>query len=231
MFAAAKAGILMPMLSRLMLYFQERDMEGTTSSDAGAQIRDGIKALVAAGCCEEGIWPYDVSKFASRPPQAAYDDAKKHVLVKYARVTPTPDQIMAVHAAGFPVVFGFTVWPELESALAAKTGRVNRPKPGEPILGGHCVCSNGRHDANQQTIGFDQSWGVWGLDGTGDMDFWYFVNGAVSDAWVLYTVQNAGDLPTPTPGPDPKPKPAGDVLSIVAQYNGKMFTGDLTAKG
>src|SRR5450432_2708498 len=46
------------MPSRLFIYYNERAMEKTTGSDAGAQIRDGIKSVGKQGVCPETEWPY-----------------------------------------------------------------------------------------------------------------------------------------------------------------------------
>lgn len=37
--------------SRLFIYYYQRVMEGTTDSDSGAQIRDGIKSVAIQGVC------------------------------------------------------------------------------------------------------------------------------------------------------------------------------------
>ena len=48
--------------SRLFVYYNERDMEGTVNSDAGAQIRDGVKSVADLGVCPETEWPYDINQ-------------------------------------------------------------------------------------------------------------------------------------------------------------------------
>ena len=53
--------------SRLFIYYNERDMEGTVKSDSGAQIRDGIKCVTKVGDCPETDWRYDIAKFATKP--------------------------------------------------------------------------------------------------------------------------------------------------------------------
>src|SRR5277367_5710845 len=42
--------------SRLFIYYNERALEGTISSDSGAMIRDGIKAVASQGTCPEPMW-------------------------------------------------------------------------------------------------------------------------------------------------------------------------------
>ena len=44
--------------SRLFIYYNERSIEGTVSSDSGAMIRDGMKSVGKQGVCPETMWPY-----------------------------------------------------------------------------------------------------------------------------------------------------------------------------
>src|SRR6476646_10724239 len=60
--------------SRLFIYYNERVIEGSVNSDAGAQICDGIKTVAKQGACHEQIWPYDIAKFRAKPSKAAYTD-------------------------------------------------------------------------------------------------------------------------------------------------------------
>ena len=70
--------------SRLFIYYNERVIEGTVESDAGAQIRDGIKTVAATGVCDETLWPYDIAKFNVKPKAAAYTAAKKQRAISYS---------------------------------------------------------------------------------------------------------------------------------------------------
>ena len=72
--------------SRLFVYYNERQMEGTVDSDAGAEIRDGIKTLNIDGFCPEDLWPYDTDKFAVKPIPTAYAAAKKQLVKDYGSV-------------------------------------------------------------------------------------------------------------------------------------------------
>ena len=69
-----KLSVFVP--SRLFIYYNERVIEHTVKSDSGAQIRDGIKTVASVGACPEPEWPYNIAKFANKPPQRAYNDAK-----------------------------------------------------------------------------------------------------------------------------------------------------------
>src|SRR5207247_8441430 len=37
--------------SRLFIYYNEREIEGTVDADSGAQIRDGVKSVATQGAC------------------------------------------------------------------------------------------------------------------------------------------------------------------------------------
>src|SRR5690349_29971 len=60
------------MPSRLFIYYNERAIENTISTDSGAQIRDGIKSISKQGVCSENSWPYVISEFAIKPYHTCY---------------------------------------------------------------------------------------------------------------------------------------------------------------
>jgi C1A family cysteine protease len=177
--------------SRLFIYYNERDMEGTVASDAGAQIRDGIKSVASQGIWFEDPpkgWPYDITKFAQKPPQACYDSALKNKVLLYQPVAIDIQQIRGCLHEGFPVVFGFTVYPGLDSEEVARTGRLQMPGPNDAPLGGHCVLAIGYDDKDRNFL-VRNSWSeLWGLKGSLLMNFEYFLRFA-SDAWTIRLVQ------------------------------------------
>jgi C1A family cysteine protease len=139
LFASAKCGSDDPMLSRLMLYWLTRNIEGTVKQDAGGQIRDAIKATTL-GIAPETDWPYDIAKFKTKPPAAAFKDAAANVDLDYQRVEANVDAIQACLSEGFPVDIGVTLFQSFEAQDAIASGVVQMPTAadGEPI-GGHCM--------------------------------------------------------------------------------------------
>jgi hypothetical protein len=93
---------------RLFIYYNERVMEHSVDSDAGAQLRDGVKSVARLGTCPESAWPYDPSKFARKPPARCYKRAATYKAISYARVMQTLTQIKGCLAAGYPIVLGFS---------------------------------------------------------------------------------------------------------------------------
>ena len=183
------------MPSRLFIYYNERAMEGTIDTDAGAMIRDGMKSVAKVGVCTEDTWPYDISQFTAKPPAKAYTEAKKHQALVYRRVMGNLHQMQGCLASGYPFVFGFSVYESFMSPDVAKTGEVPLPPRGEQLIGGHAVAAVGYDDAKQSFI-VRNSWGTgWGIKGYCLMPYAYVSDPQLArDFWAIYTVEP--DVPT-----------------------------------
>jgi C1A family cysteine protease len=177
--------------SRLFIYYNERAMEGTIPQDSGAEIRDGIKSVAQLGAPPETLWPYDISRFARKPPAKAYKEALKHEAVRYARVPQTTISIQNVLASGYPISFGFTVYESFESDVGSN-GIVPMPQANEKTLGGHAVVAIGYKTITGQLY-FEcrNSWGVgWADSGYFWMPASYVTSSSLaSDFWVIEQVE------------------------------------------
>jgi C1A family cysteine protease len=178
--------------SRLFIYYNERELEDSVGEDSGASLRDGIKTISKVGVCPETGptgWPYDVTRYADRPPVECYETAKHHRAVEYRRVTQTEDQMKRCLAAGFPFVLGFVVHENFESDEVQETGVMNMPEPDEKVLGGHAVLAIG-YDDNRESFLIRNSWGdKWGLEGNFWMPYEFAVNTKMcSDFWTVRRV-------------------------------------------
>jgi C1A family cysteine protease len=175
--------------SRLFIYYNEREMEGTVPQDSGAQVRDGIKSVATIGAPPETDWPYVPAEFAVKPPAAAYADAKQDLVSAYLRVTQNLAQMQGCLAEGYPFVLGFTVYESFESQAVADTGMVPMPASSEKSIGGHCVVAVG-YDATKRLFYIRNSWGTgWGLNGYCMMPFEYLLSAQLaSDFWTIRSV-------------------------------------------
>ena len=176
-------------LSRLFVYYNERNMEGTINQDAGAQISDGVKSLATQGVCTEAAWPYFTYEYAKKPSATAYTDAATRKITAYARVERTSGitGIKQALAAGYPIVFGFTVYESFESEDMAQSGVLNMPNTiSEQCMGGHAVLMVGYDDASQRVI-VRNSWGPqWGQHGYFTMPYAYVTDNLLSnDFWTI----------------------------------------------
>lgn len=168
--------------------YNERVMEHSVASDAGAQIRDGIKSVVKQGDCPEKEWPYNIAKFADKPPVKCYKDAMKYQGVQYQRVPQVLNQMKGCLASGYPFVFGFSVYTAFEDATVAKTGVLDMPGSKEKLLGGHAVMAVGYDDKTQRFI-VRNSWGdKWG--GYFTMPYAYLTDSNLADdLWTIRVVE------------------------------------------
>ena len=180
------------MPSRLFIYFNERAIEGTIQTDSGAQIRDGVKSVNQLGVCTEATWPYsdqDPGPFQTKPSADAYSEALRHKVGTYQRIPPALLAMKSCLAAGFPFVFGFTVYESFESAAVASTGIVPMPAQDESILGGHAVLAVGYDDPSLRFV-VRNSWGAkWGMGGYFTMPYGYLTGGNLAnDFWTIRSV-------------------------------------------
>ena len=184
-------------LSRLFGYYLTRELEGTVNQDSGCELRDCMK-IAQQGVCAESFWPYDISKYAVKPSQEAYNNifwkiSTYHTLSDPNNIgTNNLQNIYQALALGNPIIFGFTVYSSFESDQVATTGIMPMPQYGEEILGGHAVVCIG---CEPGYLKIRNSWGTnWGLPkNPGDflMPIQYLShfdqdgNLSVSDLWVI----------------------------------------------
>lgn len=202
--------------SRLFIYYNERALQGTTASDSGATIRDGMKVINTDGVCPESEWPYtpfapesnnsaSVLMWEARPWPKCYATALKDKCLNYSTLTIFGQSTSAIHnfvpalnatiqlrqclASGRPFVFGFTVYESFESDQVAKTGIVPLPAPTEAVLGGHAVLCVGYNDKAQYFL-CRNSWGTaWGQQGYFEMPYAYLTDpNRAADFWTIELV-------------------------------------------
>jgi len=173
-------------LSRLFVYYNERLLENSVAVDAGAYIRDGIKALKIWGVCPERIWPYRIARFAIKPKKVCYRKAKQRRINVYARVNQNILDIKQVLASRYPIIFGFAVYESFELPVVERTGVVPMPKPDEYLLGGHAVLCVGYDDSTQRVL-VRNSWGSgWGMGGYFTMPYSYINSpNLAADLWSI----------------------------------------------
>jgi hypothetical protein len=223
-----KEGLPPVIPSRLFLYYNTRALMGTTSSDSGVDNRTMFAALERYGwCLEEPIngspfWPYDVSQFTTKPPQACYDAAAKYVQsIKDEVVSQDLPTMQGCLANSKPFVFGFTVYQSMLTAQVEATGNVPMPQPGEQVMGGHDILFVG-YDNSRQVFKFKNHWlkldgTPWGKNGYGTIPYAYALNpNLASDFRTATQVAPPpvppGPAPTPTPLPPPTPDPNPSAL-------------------
>lgn len=174
-------------LSRLQNYYDARAIENCIGEDAGAEIRDNIKAAAALGVARETYWPYDIPRFAERPPPQAYDNALHFQALKYERVAISAACLKQALARGLPVIIGVSLYESFESAKVERSGVVPMPKlKTESLIGGHCMLVVG-YGQRAEHFTVRNSWGDdWGDRGDCYLPYRYL--GAPqfgADYWII----------------------------------------------
>ena len=176
--------------SRLQIYYDERAIEGTVSSDSGAQMRDAIRVLVETGAGQEADWPYDITKFADTPPAKELTEAATDKATSYSRLNDGTDFTNCL-AQGFPFIIGFSVYSSFEGPDVAQTGIVPMPTDDDQMEGGHAVCvvgyNNNFNGTGQKYYEVRNSWGTsWGDNGYFWLPAEYLENpDLAADAWTI----------------------------------------------
>lgn len=185
--------------SRLFLYYNERDIEHSVNVDAGAYVHDGITSLEKNGMCPESLWPYNISQFATKPPESCYTSALTHKVLKSYSVSSTLNAMKKLLSSGIPFIVGISVFSSFESIQAINSGLVPYPKSNEISIGSHCVLSVGFSDtvrcpnAPAGSFIFRNSWGSrsgeqggYGINGYGFIPYGYLINPELSsDNWYI----------------------------------------------
>lgn len=186
-YAEGKAGLVNMVPSRLFIYYNERLLEGSTGTDDGGEIRDGIKGCNRWGYPNEALWDFDASKITVKPDAASYAAAASNKIHFYAGLNG--NNIYALKtclAHGWPFIFGFYVFSEFEGDQIAQDGLLPMPKPGEQPIGGHAVIAVG-YDDSKQLVTIRNSWGKdWGDKGYFYMPYAYITDDNLcEDFWMI----------------------------------------------
>ena len=191
-FERKKQGLSDFVPSRLFIYYNERDMEGTVDQDSGAQIRDGIKSINSLGAPDEAIWPYDINQFSVKPPPEVYAKALGDRALVYASVEQTADSMKQALAQQLPFTIGFTVYPSFERI--GPDGIYDGPTWLDKIrgpLGGHAVAIVDYDDVfDGGRFVVRNSWGTdWGKNGYFFVPYDYFADpNQTSDLWNIQVI-------------------------------------------
>jgi C1A family cysteine protease len=188
--------------SRLFLYKVTRNLKHQPG-DTGAFLRTTMGAMKLFGAPPSEYWPYEIANYDNEPPAFCYAFASNYQAIHYFRLDPPNmsttglvDNIKRFISAGFPAMFGFTVYTSLRQADT--TGQIPFPEPDDKVDGGHAVVAVGYDDnmkIQHQNVGakvtkgaflIRNSWGiVWGDAGYGWLPYEYVLESQAIDWWSL----------------------------------------------
>ena len=185
------SGAACPMLSRLFLYWNTRNIEGDTADDTGVANEDLVKAAQTFGVCPESEWPYDAVQFSVQPPPETYADGKANSLLLAVPLQQDLNTIMMTLAARIPIVAGISVYESFEGDDVAASGVIPVPDTGsEQLLGRHDIVICGA-DPTNDFAWLRNSWGPsWGIGGYAKLPLTkYFLDPNLADSlWAIRSV-------------------------------------------
>jgi len=173
--------------SRNFIYFNGRSLENDVKDDGGLQVRDGLKAILWKGVCDENLWPYNSTTLFKKPTMPVYKAAIIHKNVQYQSVNQDLTSIKSALAAKNMIIIGISVYDSFESDSVNAGSPIPLPNTStETLLGGHCCVLCGYNDATQMFT-LCNSWGEsWSNKGFDQIPYNYIANpNLCSDLWIL----------------------------------------------
>ena len=190
-------------VSPMFLYKAARNLM-QRQGDTGASVRETMKAMVLFGVPPEEHWPYNEEKYDEEPNSFCYSFAQNYQALKYFRLDYAGIdldvlliQIKAILVAGFPCMFGFTLYTSIHDKANVEKGYIPYPSQLDKMEGGHAVVAVGYDDhrmienadgkRSEGAILIRNSWGVeWGRGGYGWLPYDYVLAGLTADWWSLF---------------------------------------------
>jgi len=185
-------------LSRMFLYYSERELEGKTKKDVGASLRDTCKSIYKVGVCQEIYMPYDPEKFMIPPSKRAKINAREYKITAYKSLSSLNEIKQSIALRQQPVLLAMNIYESFESDIVVKTGIMSMPLKNEKILGGHAVLvvgykdivqyrgKSGKYQLQPGYLIVRNSWGdSWGDKGYFYMPFDYVRPDYSFDYWIM----------------------------------------------
>ena len=208
------------LLSIPFLYKVTRNLANHLGN-VGASPRETVRAMVSVGVPPARFWKADEENFDADPPNFTYSLAQNFQTLSYFRIdhpdVPKDDlltRIKIVLAAGFPCMFGFTIYQSIYEDFNVRRGFIPYPSNStrdlrqldtavgnNAAVGGHAVVAIGYNNYKRVPLsrgkGYSQgailirnSWGSeWGIGGYGWLPYDYVLKGLTSDYWSLINAE------------------------------------------
>jgi len=174
-------------VSRLFIYYNARELDGTSAADGGAKLRLVIESLVKHGACSEDLWRFEKELVNQKPSDDAYEQGKQF-LIEGAEHIPLEWALWEeALAEGHPILFALRIFEGGSFANFSKPGYVPLPtkeeakRKSEPHA---MLCVGYSHDEKHFIV--RNSWGAqWGVGGYCYIPYRYVMTYALDSSWII----------------------------------------------
>lgn len=158
------------------------------SNDKSLSIKNCLHVLEKVGVVSEevigfGEYPEVDEHFSgieSKPPK----------LIKYRRVEQNKEQFKRALDAGYPIIFGLSLYSSALTDGTRKTGVIKMPTKSDQVVGGMCMVLVGYDNEQKMWIVRNNWGGDWGERGYGYIPFNYLTNPQLAqNFWVIYKLE------------------------------------------
>ncbi len=104
-------------LSTMFIHYNARIVAGKEGQNVGTSIDEALKAVETYGSCRDELWPSDANKVHTKPPQEAYNDAKRFAKLQFY----SPADVYDAISKKYPVVASLSL-PRRCLDVAGTTG-------------------------------------------------------------------------------------------------------------
>lgn len=158
------------------------------SNDRSLSIKNALHILEKVGTVSEEIIGF--GEYPDHDERFLGIEAKPPKLIKYRKVEQSKEQFKRALDAGYPIIFGMSLYSSSLTEGTRKTGEIKMPTKSDQVVGGISMVLVGYDNQRKHWI-VRNSWGTqWGDKGYGYIPFSYLTNPQLANSfWVIYKLE------------------------------------------
>lgn len=155
------------------------------SNDRSLSIKNTLHILEKVGTVSEDIIGF--GEYPDQDERFIGIETKPPKLIKYRKVEQSKEQFKRALDAGYPIIFGMSLYSSALTEGTFKTGEIKMPTKSDQVVGGISMVLVGYDNKKKHWI-VRNNWGKqWGDKGYGYIPFSYLINPQLANSfWVIY---------------------------------------------
>lgn len=155
------------------------------SNDRSLSIKNTLHILEKVGTVSEDIIGF--GEYPDHDERFIGIETKPPKLIKYRKVEQSKEQFKRALDAGYPIIFGMSLYSSALTEGTFKTGEIKMPTKSDQVVGGISMVLVGYDNKKKHWI-VRNNWGKqWGDKGYGYIPFSYLINPQLANSfWVIY---------------------------------------------